>query len=1143
MAHPAAWVLAIGLLTQGRAAGDPATQQSRNQQFVLNRMGGGPLFSSLALSEAGPAGPRGGVHGDQRLADTIGKPTDPGPGPISTIHGRDLSPKMEGLTHPPGQQPTMKESQKGAPILDSVRVDLQARTLTMHWRGKVTSAYSDIRLDGQIAFVSPPEDNEHAVVWLGSGSAVIRQGLIFVVRTALPDTSTLAVRLSDADMAAIARSCPMVSSINQTFLKVTDQVLQGAGGVSNQATDVPVPCTGFTRGPLTELCCETHADACDSLSSAGSASRHIPESASSATATTVADRFIDKIILVKTTARPRPPAASIPTFQPAPAYSEQRAHLSCTSPASRSVSASQPAAEFALDLPAVPGAPVSSTILLNTCSQSQNAHFVNLAAAMLPGMTFMASTCTGESIDSTDPASIQPSQAWLYLDSADAPRVLSFTVALIDPESAGPDETITMSVNCPLIFVFGLPQTTIPNRPRPPSARGVIASVVPSSGSVGTVVSIKGTGLRSGGNVIVAVQFAGVNGTIVHSSDTLVVVRVRSRTPVGTVDIVLLSDMSDGEVRAVDRFTVLPLPQPTAGVFPTPPPSFAPFSVRSSATLASSLPQRTDNIDYTSVSPETTAPGEAPRVTTTTSNALTVSPAIAYGTASGEGSELVPVWVAAALVVVAAITTGVFCVAGKVRQSKRRSAGVSGGTRSKQAPPNELIVSSGSSLATTSGSSDKKESGSGPDSESGKKSKRQRRLDDLSSEQWQQCLQEVSERVFDRLCTSTKADENSAAVILQRIRAGAHADDEQHDKDSCRVSRNCFLVQRTDGSKSKYQVQTGPIRMVAQKALYLAYHRFPLVDVEPVQIRQTCTYPDGTWWCLEPTHLDRTVLKRVSPFIIKHPIPEQANALLPNGKVGQKLLKGAITKLAKSPKAQRQPSSKKALIKLESGVVKMKRGVRQPPGASLPFSGGLGQPGLASDGAAHWQDLHGGASTAPLQQLPTLPANSNGTGTQQTSVVSLAAAATLAPLNLPVSSLTGMGGYTFHHPVQPGPSNRAITLPAFALQPIPISIATPGQLFDPAAARLPVMPTSAQAIGPSQLYENEVEMELSSLMPGSGPSGGVTSTNIDEVMAKVSAYPIGVAGVGTAVTTAATSNSGHGARMPAVSAEFSDKIA
>ena len=306
------------------------------------------------------------------------------------------------------------------------------------------------------------------------------------------------------------------------------------------------------------------------------------------------------------------------------------------------------------------------------------------------------------------------------------------------------------------------------------------------------------------------------------------------------------------------------------------------------------------------------------------------------------------------------------------------------------------------------------------------------------------------------------------------------------------------------------------------QALYLAYRRLPLVDVEPVQIRQTCTYPDGSWWCLEPTHLDRTVLKRVSPFIIKHPIPGEPNALLPNGKEGQKLSKGAMTKLAKSPRAQRQPSSKKARqsarVKLEPGVIKTERVARQPPGASLPFYGGLGQPGSASDGAAYWQGLHGGASTAPLRQFPTLPAHSIGNGTQQTSLVGLSAAATLAQLNQPVSSLTGMGGYTFHHP---GPSNRAATLPAFALQPI----ATPGQPFDPAAARLPVMPTSANAIGPSQLYENEVEMELSSLMPGSGPSGGVTTTNIDVMMAQVSKYPIDyvtrLAGVGTAVTTAA----------------------
>ena len=119
-------------------------------------MGGGPLFDPAPGPGPGPAGPgRGGVRGIRGLADTIGEPADPGPGPISTTHGRDLGPGLPGH-----QQPTailaMNEYQKSGPILDSVEVDLQSRTLTMHWRGKVTSAYADIRLDGQIACESPP---------------------------------------------------------------------------------------------------------------------------------------------------------------------------------------------------------------------------------------------------------------------------------------------------------------------------------------------------------------------------------------------------------------------------------------------------------------------------------------------------------------------------------------------------------------------------------------------------------------------------------------------------------------------------------------------------------------------------------------------------------------------------------------------------------------------------------------------------------------------------------------------------------------------------------------------------------------------------------------------------------------------------
>ena len=87
------------------------------------------------------------------------------------------------------------------------------------------------------------------------------------------------------------------------------------------------------------------------------------------------------------------------------------------------------------------------------------------------------------------------------------------------------------------------------------------------------------------------------------------------------------------------------------------------------------------------------------------------------------------------------MTTFAVCVAGMVRKS---SAGISDGTRPRRSKrrtePIELemgTLSSGSSPAATS---DDKESGSGSDSE-GKKSKRRRRMDDLSSEQWQRCLQ------------------------------------------------------------------------------------------------------------------------------------------------------------------------------------------------------------------------------------------------------------------------------------------------------------------------------------------------------------------------------------------------------------------
>ena len=247
-----------------------------------------------------------------------------------------------------------------------------------------------------------------------------------------------------------------------------------------------------------------------------------------------------------------------------------------------------------------------------------------------------------------------------------------------------------------------------------------------------------------------------------------------------------------------------------------------------------------------------------------------------------------------------------------------------------------------------------------------------------------------------------------------------------------------------------------------------------------------------------------------------------ANALLPNGKDGQKQPKGTKGKPAKLPRAH------KVAVKQEPGDLAGHTGPAIVPallqGAALPLYMGVGQPGLASDGATHWQNLDG--TSAPAQQLPSLPFQFGIGGQHQLS--SLSAFASQDQASQLVSSLTGMGGGSYFGPVQTNVQPAISSLLPFGPRPTVV-----GQLFDPAA----VIPTSTAGPSYSQLYEGEVELELSTLFPGLGPTGGVATSNIDASMAGASAYPGVMGGTGTAINTRINSLAGfsmmtHSAARP-----------
>ena len=69
-------------------------------------------------------------------------------------------------------------------------------------------------------------------------------------------------------------------------------------------------------------------------------------------------------------------------------------------------------------------------------------------------------------------------------------------------------------------------------------------------------------------------------------------------------------------------------------------------------------------------------------------------------------------------------------------------------------------------------------------------------------------------------------------------------------------------------------------RILAQKVLYAAYHKLPVAEMSTWQTCQSCMPSDGSWWCFEPSHLERCD-KTNSAFnhSPKHSAPAKPNAV------------------------------------------------------------------------------------------------------------------------------------------------------------------------------------------------------------------------------------------------------------------------
>lgn len=124
------------------------------------------------------------------------------------------------------------------------------------------------------------------------------------------------------------------------------------------------------------------------------------------------------------------------------------------------------------------------------------------------------------------------------------------------------------------------------------------------------------------------------------------------------------------------------------------------------------------------------------------------------------------------------------------------------------------------------------------------------RVKHLCDEEWAASLQHASGSVFERLVVREAKNVERSTAIMARIRKGVSEDD--------KTTHPCFIVSRADSKRSSpFQIQVAKARILAQKVLYAAYHKLPVAEMSTWQTCQRCMPSDGSWWCFEPSHLEK----------------------------------------------------------------------------------------------------------------------------------------------------------------------------------------------------------------------------------------------------------------------------------------------
>lgn len=162
--------------------------------------------------------------------------------------------------------------------------------------------------------------------------------------------------------------------------------------------------------------------------------------------------------------------------------------------------------------------------------------------------------------------------------------------------------------------------------------------------------------------------------------------------------------------------------------------------------------------------------------------------------------------------------------------------------------------------------------------EPGKKVAKLKGLRDIDEQEWRRCIQKACNVVFHRL--EINGNHLKRDNILARIEQFGIGDFNETPDKQLAACYPCFLVKRENmASKSPFQVQVSGARILAQKIIYASFRKLRAAGMGTWQVRQRCLHPDGTWWCFEPTHLEKCARDHVTSAVTKHQLPFVADAL------------------------------------------------------------------------------------------------------------------------------------------------------------------------------------------------------------------------------------------------------------------------